>query len=129
LEATSFGLHLAVKRHGISQLPRDGGQKREKKLFKHYPIGYLHIDISEARTVLTDNGTQFAKKAGTEAYKPSIFDVVCYRHGTEHRQTRPFHPWTNGQVERMNRTLKEATIRTFHYTSLAQLQSHLEDYL
>ncbi|HAO02011.1 MAG TPA: hypothetical protein DCQ42_09855 [Halomonas sp.] len=74
-------------------------------------------------------GVQFAKKAGTEAYKPHIFDVVCYRHGIEHRLTKPFHPWTNGQVERMNRTIKEATTRAFHYTSLSQLQSHLEDYL
>lgn len=29
----------------------------------------------------------------------------------------------------MNRTIKEATIRAFHYTSLDQPQSHLEDYL
>jgi len=29
----------------------------------------------------------------------------------------------------MNRTIKEATTGAFHYTSLSQLQSHLEDYL
>ncbi len=174
---TRSSLHRLYQRHGISQLPKDTGQKREKKPFKSYPIGYLHIDISEVRTdegkaylfvavdrtskfvhaqlyrqmtrqiaadfledtlkalpyrahtVLTDNGVQFAKKAGTEAYKPHVFDVVCYRHGIEHRLTKPFHPWTNGQVERMNRTIKESTIRTFHYTSLDQLQSHLDDYL
>ncbi len=26
-----------------------GGRKGEKKRFKRYPIGYLHIDISEPR--------------------------------------------------------------------------------
>lgn len=72
---------------------------------------------------------QFARNVGTEAYKPHIFDVVCYRHGIEHRLTKPFHLWTNGQVERMNRTIKEATTRAFHYTSLEQLKAHLEDYL
>ena len=27
---------------------------------------------------------------------------------------RAIRPWTNGQVERMNRTLKEATVRRYH---------------
>lgn len=80
-------------------------------------------------TVLTDNGVQFAKRPGTEAYKPHRFDMVCRKHGIEHRLTRPFHPWTNGQVERMNRTLKDATIRSFHYATLDELAAHLKDYL
>lgn len=46
---TRSSLHR-LQRRGISQLPRDGRQKRKKKSFKHYPIGYLHIDISEVRT-------------------------------------------------------------------------------
>ena len=35
------------------------------------------------------------------------------------------HPWTNGQVERMNRTLKEATVRRYYYDSHQQLREHL----
>ena len=38
-----------------------------------------------------------------------MFERICREHGIEHRLTKPNHPWTNGQVERMNRTLKEAT--------------------
>ena len=39
------------------------------------------------------------------------------------------HPWTNGQVERMNRTIKEATVRRFHYESHDQLRGHLADFI
>ncbi|TWI45532.1 integrase-like protein [Pseudomonas duriflava] len=83
----------------------------------------------KVHTVLTDNGIQFAKKTGTESYRTHPFDVICYRHGIEHRLTKPFHPWTNGQVERMNRTIKQATTKAFHYASLKQLQEHIKDYL
>ena len=44
-----------------------------------------------------------------------MFDRICREHGIEHRLTKPNHPWTNGQVERMNRTLKDATVRRYHY--------------
>ncbi|MHC2332223.1 hypothetical protein ACVIW0_001512 [Bradyrhizobium sp. USDA 4454] len=33
---------------------------------------------------------------------------ACEENGIEHRQTKIKHPWANGQVERMNRTIKEA---------------------
>ncbi|RAK07805.1 integrase-like protein, partial [Salipiger aestuarii] len=39
------------------------------------------------------------------------FDMICKANGIEHRLTKPNHPWTNGQVERMNRTIKEATVK------------------
>ncbi len=47
----------------------------------------------------------------------------------EHRLTKPSHPWANGQVERMNRTIKDATVKRYHYESHDQLRSHLADFL
>ena len=35
------------------------------------------------------------------------------------------HPWTNGQAERMNLTVKEATVRTFHYEDIDTLNAHV----
>jgi hypothetical protein len=49
--------------------------------------------------------------------------------GIEHRLTKPNHPWTNGQVERTNRTIKDATVRRFHDDSHDQLRIHLADFM
>ena len=63
--------------------------------------------------------------------------------GIEHRLTRPNHPWSHedqkpirgtvflngGQVERMNRTIKDATVKRLHYDSHDQLRRHLGDFL
>ena len=57
------------------------------------------------------------------------FDMICQANGIEHRLTKPNHPWTNGQVERMNRTIKEATVKRYHYDSHDQLSTHLADFM
>jgi transposase InsO family protein len=77
-------------------------------------------------TVLTDNGVAFAPNASTRwDLSRHIFDRVCDEHGIEHKLTKPYHPWTNGQAERMNRTVKEATIKAFHYPGLEALKAHV----
>jgi transposase InsO family protein len=85
-------------------------------------------------TVLTDNGIQFAdlprnRNGMTARFRGHPFNRVCHRHGIEHRLTKPNHPWTNGQVERMNRTIKEATVQRYHYDSHDQLSNHLNDFI
>jgi len=80
-------------------------------------------------TILTDNGIQFTnRKQDTSAFE-HIFDRVCRENGIEHRLTKIAHPWTNGQVERMNRTLKEATVKRYHYDTHDQLKTHLSDFV
>ena len=85
-------------------------------------------------TVLTDNGIQFAylpknRNGPTARYMTHMFAMRCRENGVEHRLTKPNHPWTNGQVERMNRTLKEATVKRYHYESHDQLRGHLVAFL
>ena len=58
-------------------------------------------------TILTDNGLQFAEQPrnrGKVPFRKMRFDMICEANGTLHRLTGPYHPWTSGQVERMNRT-------------------------
>ena len=80
-------------------------------------------------TVLTDNGIQFTNRRSDRYAWQHIFDRVCKEHGIEHRLTQVKHPWTNGQVERMNRTIKEATVKRFHYDDHVQLRKHLDDFI
>jgi transposase InsO family protein len=94
-------------------------------------------------TVLTDNGLHFTTPGTSASAAPLIreaidrgevfrahsFELACARSRVEHRLTKPFHPWTNGQVERMNRTLKEATVQRYHYGSHDELRRHLALFL
>jgi transposase InsO family protein len=94
-------------------------------------------------TVLTDNGTHFTDPTGDgwtpedikqmrarqEPFLCHAFEFACAELDIEHRLTKPRHPWTNGQVERMNRTIKEATVKRFHYDSHDQLRQHLADFV
>ena len=85
-------------------------------------------------TVLTDNGIQFCelpknRQGPTAMWRRHMFDITCANNKIEHRLTKPNHPWTNGQVERMNRTLKEATVKRYHYETHRQLKEHLHAFL
>ncbi len=124
--------------------PHERATRRIAADFLHALVAAVPYRI---HTVLTDNGTQFVDRtrsnkeaeAAAEAYwaargEPRVwlvhaFDYACEKHGVEHRATKPAHPWTNGQVERINRTLRDATVRRYHYDSHDELQRHLQLFL
>src|ERR687890_805851 len=97
----------------------------------------------KVHTVLTDNGTHFTTPGNKASAVPLIkeaiargellrahgFELACARLDVEHRLTKPRHPWTNGQVERMNRTIKDATVRRYYYESHDQLRQHLATFV
>jgi len=97
----------------------------------------------KVHTVLTDHGIHFTTPSNTASAAPLIkeamergelfrahaFEYACARNDVDHRLTKPKHPWTNGQVERMNRTIKEATVKRYHYESHDQLRQHLSDFV
>ena len=94
-------------------------------------------------TILTDNGIQFTERKGNSQALEHIFDRVCRENDIEHRLTKVGHPWSlreqaviqwitapeSGQVEKMNRTLKEASVKRYHYSSHEQLRGHLQTFV
>ncbi len=80
-------------------------------------------------TILTDNGIQFTNQKRHKYAFQHIFDRVCEENVIEHRLTKVSHPWTNGQVERMNKTLKDATVKKYYYQSHQQLKEHLYNFV
>jgi hypothetical protein len=91
---TRSSLHRCLQRHGISRLPEVEGDKPAKAKFKHYPIGYFHVDIAEVQTaegklylfVAIDRTSKFAyaelhEKAGKMAaagFLRNLIAVVPY---------------------------------------------------
>jgi transposase InsO family protein len=63
---------------------------------------------------------QFTNRALDARAFAHIFDRVCSENGIEHRLIKVSHPWINGQVERMNRTIKEATVKLFYEDEYSQ---------
>ena len=84
--------------------------------------------------VLTDNGLEFTNrliksKKGVFCTKLSKLDEVCVTHNIDHRHTKPNHPQTNGMVERVNGTIKNATILREEYKGLNHMVQSLNAYL
>jgi len=104
-----------------------------EKAGKMTAVAFLH-DLIKAlpyaiHTILTDNGIQFTNLARHKFAGVHIFDRVCAEPDIDHRLTKIKHPWTNGQVERMNRTIKEATVKRYHYDHHKRLKQHLGDFI
>lgn len=89
--------------------------------------------------ILTDNGSHFTDPGG-DGWTPAEIKAMlaekvrflCHSFGLaranldiEYRLNKPHHPWTNGQVERMNWTLKDAAVKRLYFDDHAQLRSQV----
>lgn len=80
--------------------------------------------------ILTDNDKAFTLRhhrvrGGARAKQPAAFTRACRAAQIRHSLTKPYHPWTNGLVERAGNTIKTETIYRFHFDTVAQLVSVL----
>ena len=123
-------LHLFVAIDRTSKFAYVELHKRATKMIAAEFLRHLIAAVPyQIHIVLTDNGIQFKNREQDRNAMQHIFGRTCRENGIEHRATKVKHPWTNGQVERMNRTIKEATVKRFHYESHDELRSHLDDFV
>jgi transposase InsO family protein len=118
-------------------------EKATRRVAANFLQNLIRAVPYKVHTVLTDNGTHFTDPGGEswsvteikdmierkQPFWAHAFEVACARNDIDHRLTKPKHPWTNGQVERMNRTIKDATVKRFHHETHNELRSHLSDFV
>ena len=112
----------AQNREGVTRAPariRQAARQREKERFHHAP---------PPRKAPTHRPWQ-PQLLWNDWAPTAMVDMPCHENGIEHRLTRSKHPWMNGQVERMNRTIEEAAVKRYPYNGHRQVQGHLTDFI
>lgn len=82
--------------------------------------------------ILTDNGFEFSYKAlpkNRKTKKIHPFDKICQKHKVQHRTIKFKHPWTNGMVERFNRTLKDRVLKKYLFSSIFEMNGKLLEFV
>jgi len=82
--------------------------------------------------ILTDCGTEYTTWH-QEAIPNHEFEKTCKKLGIKHTTTKVKHPWTNGYVERLNKTLLDefysVAFRKKRYESIEALQIDLDAFM
>lgn len=91
-------LHVAAddrSRAAFAELLPDE-RKETRAAFAASAIAFLASHGVAVERVMTDSGP---------GYRSHLFNESLEARGARHKHTRPFSPWQNGRVERMDRTL------------------------
>ncbi len=99
------------------------------RLFTHATSENAILTLSDAikqfkvpATILSDNGSCFVgasgrRKSVPKSWMPTAFEAELLDRGIELINSRPYHPQTNGKLERFHRSIEE---ELWHYESLSE---------
>jgi len=138
---------IAIDIKSLGRLDRGGGHQRVRGHHESDRIGWRHLHVAidlasrlvyaelrsglgnadttdfvaravaffdahgiRVRRVLTDNGSGYKR----------TFHERCQALGLRHTRTRPYHPWTNGRVERFNGTIQRERLYALEFHAEAE---------
>jgi len=102
-------LHVAIdlaSRLAFVQL-RAGSGNVDTSAFISAAVAFFDARRIRVQRVLTDNGSGYRR----------TFREHCAALGLRHTRTRPYHPWTNGRVERLNGTIQRECLYADQFRS------------
>jgi transposase InsO family protein len=94
-----FGVVDDYSRLAYLELIHANNAAEVAKAFFHGLRYFLAHGIRPER-VMTDNGVEFTTFTSQKAKKTHFFETMLNIVGIQHQYTRPYHPQTNGKVER-----------------------------
>jgi transposase InsO family protein len=102
-------LHVAIdlaSRLAFVQLRASNGNA-DTTAFVSAALAFFDARRIRVRRVLTDNGPGYKR----------TFHEHCAALGLRHTRTKPYHPWTNGRVERFNGSIQRECLYADHFSS------------
>lgn len=108
------------------------GRRKTKEIGARFLKAVISFYPYRIHYILTDNGFEFSYKAlpkNRKTKKIHPFDKMCQQHRIQHRTIKFKHPWTNGMVERFNRTLKDRVLKRFLFSSIFEMNGKLVEFV
>lgn len=106
-----FGVIDDYSRLAYSQIIQANNAAEVSKAFFHSVQFFLAHGIRPER-VMTDNGSEFTAYTSLKSKNKHFFETMLNIVGIDHTYTRPYHPQSNGKIERFWRIVNQECI--FH---------------
>jgi transposase InsO family protein len=124
-----FGIIDDCSRLAYVQVVTSINAAEVSKAFFH-SLGFLLAHGIQPERVMTDNGAEFTAFTSLKAKRTHFFETMLNIVGIDHTYTRPYHPQSNGKIERFWRILhQECLIHLNFGQSLDTLSSEINSYL